>query len=90
MALTDREGGLCGIDAEVVQNDSLEVALLIGGAIERDKLPLLEDLLKCRSCGCPRALVLLKAKLVERSADADDELAVERILGGGSGERVTL
>lgn len=90
VALTDREGGLRGIDAEVVQNDSLEVALLIGGAIERDKLPLLEDLFKCGSCGCPRALALLKAKLAERSANANNELAVERIIGGGGGERVTL
>ena len=73
-----------------MQNDSLEVALLIGGAIERDKLPLLEDLLERGSCGCPRALVLLQAKLVERGADADNELTVERVFGGGRGERVAL
>ena len=58
--------------------------------VEGDELLLLEDgLERVRGRG-PGALLLLQAEVVERGADGDDELALERLVGRGNAVVVAL
>jgi hypothetical protein len=89
-ARTHREGRLDVVDLHVVQDDALEVAHGLGGAIEACELLLLENGPEGLLGGRPGAAGLLQAEVVERGLDRDDKVALERVLGVGNAEVVAL
>ena len=68
----------------------LQVALLLGRAVERRVFFALQNRAERLLRGRPRALLLLQAQLVERRAERHDDGAVEGVLRGVGGVRGAL
>ena len=76
-ALTNREGGAHVGDLEGVKDDRRQIALGLGGAVERREAALLEDAAEGLGARGPGAALLLQAQIIERRFDRHDNVALE-------------
>jgi hypothetical protein len=92
-AHAERHGEVALLRAErhLVQDNRLQVALLLRGALEVDKFALLENGLGgLRRRRAPCGARLLQAQVGERGADVDHDGTLERVVGVGGVELVGL